>query len=242
MLERRLEYEQRQSAREQVLAADRPPRPLGAAAGSAAAPGARTLWPARSWKCSEPACPRTKFAAGNACCNRTSCGAPPWRLKEHFVLQKIAEVEKIDINEDDIDDEIERIADQDNESPRRVRARLEKEDLIEALAAQIIERKALDLILESAEYEDVPAGAADRERSATVEEQAVQGEMKDPTAPPAEEQAAKPRPASDPAGEPTPERLATNRSHLAMKSCSNVQLCRSSRRLSVTAITPGSGR
>ena len=70
-------------------------------------------------------------------------------LKEHFVLQKIAEVEKIDINEDEINDEIERIADQDDESPRRVRARLEKEDLMETLAAQIIERKALNLILET---------------------------------------------------------------------------------------------
>ena len=33
-------------------------------------------------------------------------------LKEHFVLQKIAEVEKIDVNEDDINDEIERMAEQ----------------------------------------------------------------------------------------------------------------------------------
>ena len=40
-------------------------------------------------------------------------------LKEHFVLQKIAEVEKIDVDDDDIDDEIERIADQNDESPRR---------------------------------------------------------------------------------------------------------------------------
>src|SRR5207249_3211595 len=44
-------------------------------------------------------------------------------LKEHFVLQKIAEVEKIDVYEDDIDDEIDRMAEQSNESPRRVRAR-----------------------------------------------------------------------------------------------------------------------
>ena len=38
--------------------------------------------------------------------------ARPLALKEHFVLQKIAEVEKIEIDDDDIDDEIERIADQ----------------------------------------------------------------------------------------------------------------------------------
>src|SRR5207302_6398269 len=36
-------------------------------------------------------------------------------LKEHFVLQKIAEVEKIEVDEKDLDDEIERIADQSGE-------------------------------------------------------------------------------------------------------------------------------
>ncbi|HEY3789066.1 MAG TPA: trigger factor, partial [Urbifossiella sp.] len=41
-------------------------------------------------------------------------------LKEHFVLQKVAEVEKIEIEDRDIDDEIDRIADQQNESPRKV--------------------------------------------------------------------------------------------------------------------------
>jgi trigger factor len=106
-------------------------------------------------------------------------------LKEHFLLQKIAEVENLEINEDDINDEIERIAAQNDESPRRVRARLEKEDLLEALATEIVESKALDLILQSAEYEDVPfkdeAGAV-----GTVEEQAVPGEMKDPTEAPLE--------------------------------------------------------
>ena len=98
-------------------------------------------------------------------------------LKEHFVLQKIAEVEKIDVNEDDLNDEIERMAKQNGESPRRVRARLEREDLLEALAAEMIERKALDLILDNAEYEDVPLGQEDQPSVSTVEAQAVPGEM-----------------------------------------------------------------
>ena len=51
------------------------------------------------------------------------------------------------------------MADQSDESPRKVRARLEKEDMLEALMAEMIERKALDLILDSAEYEDVPLDA-----------------------------------------------------------------------------------
>lgn len=105
-------------------------------------------------------------------------------LKEHFVLQKVAEVEKIEVDERDLDDEIERIAMQSDESPRRVRAKLEKEDMIEALMAEMVERKALDLILESAQYEDVtvdPDGDGQSDLS-TVDAQAVPGEMRDTAA------------------------------------------------------------
>src|SRR5262249_2261343 len=108
-------------------------------------------------------------------------------LKEHFVLQKIAEVEKLEIDEADINDEIDRIAAQNDESPRRVRARLEKDDLMEALATEIVESKSLDLILGHAEYEDVLIGREQEEGVVgTVEQQAVPGEMHDPTAAPPE--------------------------------------------------------
>ncbi len=108
-------------------------------------------------------------------------------LQEHFVLQKVAELEKLDVDDDEIEEEIERIALQNDESPRRVRARLEKEDMIEALAVEMIERKALDLILDSAEYEDTPM-VQEEGAVTTVEQQAVEGELKDPTAPPPEEE------------------------------------------------------
>lgn len=88
-------------------------------------------------------------------------------LKEHFVLQKIAEVEKIEVTQEDIDVEIERLAERSNESVRRVRARLEKEDLLDTIAADLLERRALDLILNNAEYEDVPLNPA--EEAATTE-------------------------------------------------------------------------
>jgi trigger factor len=57
--------------------------------------------------------------------------------------------------------------------------------MMDALANEIIERKALDLILGSAEYEDVPM-VAEEGAVTTVEEQAVPGAMRDPTAAPAE--------------------------------------------------------
>ena len=107
-------------------------------------------------------------------------------LKEHFVLQKIAEVEKMDIDEADVDEEIERMALQNNESARRVRARLEKGDLMEALATQIVERKALDLILDSAEYTEVPYQKTEEPSMGTVDEQAVPGAAREPGQEPGE--------------------------------------------------------
>ncbi len=116
-------------------------------------------------------------------------------LKEHFVLQKIAEVEKIDITEQDIEEEIERLAAQQRTSPRRFRAQLEREDMLDALMAEMYERRALDLILDSAEYEDYPLPGTESVEApamASVEAQAVPGELNEPTA-------AEPQPGSSPA-------------------------------------------
>lgn len=77
-------------------------------------------------------------------------------LKEHFVLDRIAETEKIEVSQSDIDDEIYLMALQSGENPRRVRARLQKSGVIENLEAQIRERKAVDVILEHAEFSDKP--------------------------------------------------------------------------------------
>lgn len=80
-------------------------------------------------------------------------------LKEHFVLDKIATKENIEVKPSDIDSEIHMMALQRGENPRRVRARLQKSGIIENLEAQIRERKAVDFILKSAEYSDVPMPA-----------------------------------------------------------------------------------
>jgi trigger factor len=77
-------------------------------------------------------------------------------LKEFFILAKIAEVEDITVEDSDLEDEIESIAIRGDESPRRVRARIEKDGLADALASQILERKTLDRILEFVTYEEVP--------------------------------------------------------------------------------------
>jgi len=77
-------------------------------------------------------------------------------LKEHFILERIAEEEKIEAQPEDYDTEIEQMAEQSDESPRRVRARLEKRGLMDSLRNQIIERKAIEQIQAHAEFRDVP--------------------------------------------------------------------------------------
>ncbi|MEY4180512.1 MAG: hypothetical protein RLY70_4086 [Planctomycetota bacterium] len=85
-----------------------------------------------------------------------SLGNTESALKEHFILERIAEENKIEAEPKDYEREIELIADQGNESPRRVRARYEKRGLMDTLRNQIIERKAIDLITESAELTEKP--------------------------------------------------------------------------------------
>lgn len=76
-------------------------------------------------------------------------------LKEHFVLDKIATQEGVEVSPVDIDSEIAMMAMQRGESPRRVRAKMVKSGMIENLEAQIRERKAVDVVLERASFKDV---------------------------------------------------------------------------------------
>jgi trigger factor len=77
-------------------------------------------------------------------------------LKEHFILERIAEDQKISDDPADYDAEIRLIAQQSNESPRRVRAQLEKRGLMDVLRNQIIERKTIELVQKHARFKDVP--------------------------------------------------------------------------------------
>ncbi len=77
-------------------------------------------------------------------------------LKEHFILERIADEEGITDEPDDYDEEIRLIAAQGDETPRRVRARLEKEGGMDVLRNQIIERKVVGAILSHATFADVP--------------------------------------------------------------------------------------
>ncbi len=77
-------------------------------------------------------------------------------LREHFILEKIAEEEKIEADDADYDAEIALIAQQSDVPERRVRARLEKQGQMDALRNQIIERKVIEMIVDAAKVTEEP--------------------------------------------------------------------------------------
>jgi trigger factor len=185
-LQRRLEYQQRQAARRQVL------EYIAATAtwelpNDLLARQARKSLQRRVMEMQADGISEQEISSRLRLLQQDVLQSTALALKEHFVLQKIAEVEKIDVSEADLEDEIERLANQNDESPRRLRARLEKEDTLDVLAAEMIEREALNRILESAEWEEVPLKEAEEPSVAAVDAQATSSEMQDLTAPPLEQ-------------------------------------------------------
>ena len=77
-------------------------------------------------------------------------------LKEHFILERVAEEAEIEAEEGDFEKEIFLIAAQSGESPRRVRAQIEKRGLMDVLQNQILERKVLELVQSEAKFNDQP--------------------------------------------------------------------------------------
>ncbi|MDO4627674.1 MAG: trigger factor [Planctomycetia bacterium] len=75
-------------------------------------------------------------------------------LKEHFILERIAEQENIDATDEDYDEEIQEIAIRTQESARRIRARIEQHNQMDILRNQIIERKVVKMIQDNAEFEE----------------------------------------------------------------------------------------
>lgn len=196
-LERRLEYAQRQSARQQVASHI-------AASANLQLPEdllvrqARRALGRKVMEMRSEGIPEEEIATRFRLMQQDILQSTAASLKEHFVLQKIAEMEKIEVNEDDIEDEIERLAEQSDESARRIRARLEKEEQLDILAAQMIERRTLDLILDSAVYEDVPVDEDLQPTTTTSAAQAVPGEMRNLEAEAAESAKAAETPSSPP--------------------------------------------
>lgn len=90
-------------------------------------------------------------------------------LKEHFILERIAETEKVEESDEDFNLEIAKIALQKNDSPRRVRARLERTGQMDALRNMIIEQKVISMIESSATFKTVKGKKKGKESVAAIE-------------------------------------------------------------------------
>lgn len=181
MLKRRLEHRQRQSARQQFLETALKkvdwelPQDL-------LMKQARTAMARRVMEMRSDGIPEDEIRARQRLLSQDITRSTAEALKEHFVLQKVAELENLEISDSEIEDEIRRIANQEGESPRRVRARMEREDLVDALAAELLERKVLDFIISQGEFTDVALGKDEEGALGTSEAQAVEGSETDPAA------------------------------------------------------------
>ncbi len=161
-LERQLEYQQGQQIRGQITAA------LTAAAGWELPPAMLERQSARELERVVLELRRSGFSeaeirARENGLRQNSGESTAQALKEHFILERIAEEEKIDVSPEDYDQEIMLISLQSGESPRRVRAQLEKRGMMDVLRNQIVERKVIQLIRESAKFKDEPYKAQDSE-------------------------------------------------------------------------------
>jgi trigger factor len=154
-LGRQLEYEQHQRAREQITKA------LTVAANWELPPAMLQRQSQRELQRAVMELQRSGFSeeqirAHENALRQNSRSVTAQALKEHFILERIAEEEEIDANDADYEREIELIAANANESARRVRARLEKSSSMDVLRNQIIERKVIQRILEHARFKEVP--------------------------------------------------------------------------------------
>jgi trigger factor len=154
-LARQLDYEQHRRAREQITAA------LTVAANWDLPPGLLQRQARRELQRAVMELQRSGFSdeeiqSHENALRQNSMVSTAKALKEHFILERIAEDEEIDAGEEDYEAEIRLIASQSDESPRRVRARLEKSGSMDVLRNQIIERKVIERILANATFKEVP--------------------------------------------------------------------------------------
>jgi len=154
-LQRQLEYHQQQRAREQITKA------LVASASWDLPPSLLKRQGRRELERAVLELRRSGFSddeirAHENELRQNSLASTARALKEHFILERIAEDEKITDEPKDYEAEIRLIASQSGESVRRVRAQLEKRGLMDILRNQIIESKTIELVLQHAKFKDVP--------------------------------------------------------------------------------------
>lgn len=152
-LQRQLEYEQQQKSRGQIT------KLLVESADWELPPGLLKRQSARELERAVMELRRSGFSESDIRARenqlrQNSNASTATALKEHFILERIAEEESIDAEEGDYEKEIFLMSMQSGESPRRVRAQLEKRGLMDVLRNQIVERKVLELVQSEAKFKD----------------------------------------------------------------------------------------
>jgi trigger factor len=107
-------------------------------------------------------------------------------LRGSLLLERIAEEERIEVSGEEVETEIQRLAEGTNQTPEQVRAALTKQGGERSIADRLRNRKALDLIVENAvvrdaEWEEAstesgPAEGAEEGTSPTPEASAEKAE------------------------------------------------------------------
>ncbi|MEM9351414.1 MAG: trigger factor [Planctomycetota bacterium] len=154
-LARQLEYRQQQNARQQITAK------LTASADWELPPGLLKRQSVRELERAVMELRRSGFSEAQIRARenelrQNSAQSTASALKEHFILERIAEEESIEAEEGDFEREIMLIAMQSGDSPRRVRAQIEKRGLMDVLQNQILERKVLERVQGEAKFKDEP--------------------------------------------------------------------------------------
>jgi len=80
-------------------------------------------------------------------------------LRREILLEAVARQEKLEVGEEEVAEEIQRMAQSDPRQAARVRARYQSAERRAALRDSLLERKALDWLVQAAEIEDVTSGS-----------------------------------------------------------------------------------
>jgi trigger factor len=154
-MERQIEYQQRQSAREQILTQiiessewELPESLVRKQADNALRREILEM--------SQAGFTREQIMARENELRQNALEGTRQALKEHFVLDRVATKEEIECLPSDVEAEMMTMSFQGGESIRRIRARMTKSGMIENLEAQLRERKAVDFMIDQATTEDVP--------------------------------------------------------------------------------------
>ena len=84
-----------------------------------------------------------------------------------YILQRVAEVQNIEATDDDVAEEIERLATASGKTVEFIKARLTKDEALDSIKEQIENRKALDFVIASAEIRTVDGATEEAEHGQT---------------------------------------------------------------------------